>query len=134
MLYNNLGYSNIRISNECIGSYVTSYSNHFPEEVILHEFLHTLERNSTKLGYDTIKLHDFQKYGYVNDARLGLKKWYQDYISNNIGGANNGIREEVYYTQPVSQKNFTRRDEVTELIYEKQNFIQKLNEIISKTI
>lgn len=134
MKYNNLGYSNIRVSNGSIGIFFTSYTNHFPEEVILHEFLHTLEKNSMELGYPTIKLHDFKNYGYINDAKMGLKGWYYDYINNSIKGTNDGIREKVYYTQPVSEKNFISREKITKVIYERQNLIQKINESISKIL
>ena len=134
MKYNNLGYSNIRVSNGSIGLFFTSYTNHFPEEVILHEFLHTLEKNSIELGYPTIRLHDFKEHGYINDVKLGLKVWYRDYITNSIKGTKNGIREKVYYTQPVSKKNFISRENVTKIIYERQNLIQKINESISKIL
>lgn len=42
-----IGFSNIRMSNKSdSGVYVySSRYNTFPEEVYIHEFLHTLERN-----------------------------------------------------------------------------------------
>lgn len=134
MLYDNIGYSNIRISDESMRAYITSYSNYFPEEVILHEFLHTLERNSIRLGYETIALHDYKKYGYRNDAKYGQKDWYRDYILNRIQNTDNGIREEVFYTQPVSNKNFSKRDDITEILNKSENFIQRISEKISKII
>jgi len=134
MLYDNIGYSNIRISNNSMKSYISSYSNYFPEEVVIHEFLHTLERNNKTLGYTTIELHDFEKYGYRNEAKYGLKSWYKDYIQNNIKNTNEGIRREVYFSQPVTEKNFSRRDDVTEIIFDNQNVIQKINERLSKIL
>lgn len=134
MLYDNIGYSNIRISNNNISIYSTSYLNYFPEEVILHEFLHTLERNSIRFGYETIALHDYKKYGYRNDARYGQKEWYKDYLLNQISNTNNGIREEVFYTQPVSKKNFSKREDITESINKSEHFIQRLSEKISKIL
>ena len=134
MLYDNIGYSNIRISDASMRSYVTSYLNYFPEEVILHEFLHTLERNSIRLGYETIALHDYKEYGYRNDARYGQKDWYRDYLLNRVPNTNNGIRQEIYYTQPVSKKNFNKKEDITEIINKSDNFIQRISEKISKII
>lgn len=134
MLYDCIGYSNIRISDECIESYINSSSNYFPEEIIVHEFLHTLERNSINLGYETIKLHDFEEYGYKNEVKYGQKNWYRDYLQNKINDTNNGIREEIYYTQPVSKWNFIKRDDITEILYDNQNIIQKINEKISNIL
>ena len=134
MMYNTMGYSNIRISDESINSYITSYYNYFPEEIILHEFLHTLERNSIRFGYETIALHDFQKYGYKNEARYGLRSWYDDYVSNSIKNTNNGIRNEIYHTQPVSSKNFIKMSFVTEKIYNEQNLVHRILEKISRIL
>lgn len=134
MLYDNIGFSNIRISNESMKLYMNSYYNYFPEEIIIHEFLHTLERNSGRFDYETIALHDFADYGYKNESRYGLKKWYRDYIRNNIKNTENGIRKEVYYSQPVCEKNFKKREDVTTVIYESQNLLQKINEGISKIL
>lgn len=134
MLYDNMGFSNIRISDESMRLYMTTYYNYFPEEIILHEFLHTLERNSSRYGYNTIALHDFADYGYKNESRYGLKKWYRDYIRNSINNTENGIRKDIYYTQPVCEKNFKKREDVTKVIYENQNLLQKINEGISKIL
>ena len=48
MDYYGIGYSNIRLPNSS-KSYMYKYDsriNTFPEEVFLHEFLHSLERTS----------------------------------------------------------------------------------------
>ena len=132
MLYDNIGYSNMRISDESIESYISSYANFFPEEIFLHEFLHTLERNSIELDYDTIALHDYEKFGYENNARYGLRNWYSDYVSNNIKNTKDGIRNEIYYTQPISEKNFSKLVDNTQILYNDQNVFSKLNERISK--
>ena len=133
MVYDSIGYSNIRISNNIINSYKYSSQNYFPEEVFLHEFLHTLERNSNRLGNKTIVLHENEKYGYKNEARYGLKQWYIDYMQKNIKG-NLGLEEDVFYTQPVSAKNFIQIDTATNKLYDTQNIVQKIVENISKIV
>ena len=48
MDYYGIGFSNIRLPNDS-KSFIYKYNtriNTFPEEVLLHEFLHSLERNS----------------------------------------------------------------------------------------
>ena len=129
-----MGYSNIRISDETINAYEDSNSNFFSEEIILHEFLHTLERNSKELGNDTIALHDYKKYGYEDEKRYGQKKWYLDYLTNNIKNTKNGLKEEIYYTQPVSEKNFKKIKIITDYLYDEQNIIQKICEKTSRII
>ena len=50
MDYYGIGYSNIRLPNSS-KSYIYKYNtriNTFPEEVFLHEFLHSLERTCDK--------------------------------------------------------------------------------------
>ncbi len=133
MVYDSIGYSNIRISNNIINSYKYSSQNYFPEEVFLHEFLHTLERNSNRLGNKTIVLHENEKYGYKNEARYGLRQWYIDYMQKNIKG-NLGLEEDVFYTQPVSAKNFIQIDTATNKLYDTQNIVQKIVENISKIV
>ena len=52
MDYYGIGYSNIRLPNSS-KSYIYRYDtriNIFPEEVFLHEFLHSLERTSEEYG------------------------------------------------------------------------------------
>ena len=66
MDYYGIGFSNIRLPNDS-RSYIYKYNsriNTFPEEVFLHEFLHSLERNAQEYGYDRPELHDYEKYGY----------------------------------------------------------------------
>lgn len=66
MDYYGIGFSNIRLPNDS-RSYIYKYNkriNTFPEEVFLHEFLHSLERNAEEYGYERPELHDYQKYGY----------------------------------------------------------------------
>ena len=81
MDYYGIGYSNIRLPNSS-KSYIYRYNsriNTFPEEVFLHEFLHSLERTAEEYGYEIPALHDYEKYGYKNQNLTGLKQWYTDY-------------------------------------------------------
>ena len=83
MDYYGIGYSNIRLPNSS-KSYMYKYDsriNTFPEEVFLHEFLHSLERTSQEYGYQIPELHDYEKYGYESQNLTGLKDWYQDYMT-----------------------------------------------------
>ena len=69
MHYYGIGFSNIRLPNDS-NSYIYKYNsriNAFPEEVFLHEFLHSLERNADEYGYERPELHDYEKYGYENE-------------------------------------------------------------------
>ena len=65
MEYCGKGFSDIRITDDD-SSWIYEYSkyNNFPEEVFLHEFLHTLERNSEEYGYEVPALHSYEIYGY----------------------------------------------------------------------
>ena len=83
MDYYGIGYSNIRLPNDS-NSYIYKYNsriNQFPEEVFLHEFLHSLERNAKEYGYDRPELHSYEQYGYKNEQLIGQKKWYTDYMN-----------------------------------------------------
>lgn len=132
-LYDNIGFSNIRISGDTLKSYHTSSSNSFAEEVFLHEFLHTLEHNMADKGYhDIIALHDYEKYHYENKSREGLKKWYEDYMNSNISKNKIALTEDVYYTQPITEKSFRNSYELKNAFYEDSNFVQKISEKMSK--
>ena len=110
MDYYGIGFSNIRLPNDS-RSYIYKYNtkiNTFPEEVLLHEFLHSLERNATENGYEIPALHDFQKYGYKNEQLIGQKKWYTDYMNCNIddNGKKIGLPENIYNLKPAKQSDF----------------------------
>ena len=86
MDYLGIGFSNIRLPND-ENSYTYKYSsriNTFPEEVFIHEYLHTLERILKEQNYDIPALHDYEKYGYENESKVGLKRWYEDYMNCEI--------------------------------------------------
>lgn len=86
MDYYGIGFSNIRLPDK-ESSYLYQYDssrNTFPEEVWVHEYLHSLERTQQEYGYDVPALHDNEKYGYQNQRLVGLYDWYKDYMRKNI--------------------------------------------------
>ena len=137
MDYYGIGFSNIRLPNDS-KSYIYKYSrgiNQFPEEVFLHEFLHSLERNAEEYGYQIPALHDYEKYGYQNEAIYGQKKWYQDYMNKNIksNDGNLGLPEEIYKLKPAKKSNF---DYSYSLDYfkEPENIIEEIRELFNHII
>ena len=114
MDYYGIGFSNIRLPNDA-RSYIYKYNtriNQFPEEVFLHEFLHSLERNSEEYGYNRPELHDYEKYGYENEAVFGQKKWYKDYMNKEIKTINGniGLPAEIYTLKPAKEKSSKKGD------------------------
>lgn len=107
-----IGFSNIRFASEN-SNYIHKYNyrtNIFAQEVFVHEFLHTLERTSKEFGFDTVDLHDNEKYGYEEESIIGLKDWYEDYMRCEILDKNTnkyvGLNEAVYTLEPVNENNF----------------------------
>ena len=110
MDYYGVGFSNIRLPNSS-KSYIYKYDsrvNQFPEEVFLHEFLHSLERTAEEYGYDIPELHDYKEYGYENEYLIGQREWYEDYMNKKIYTSNGyvGLPEEVYILKPAKRSNF----------------------------
>ena len=135
MRYNQIGFSNIRLPDDR-NSKIYKYSsyNEFPEEVFLHEFLHTLERNEIENGNNIIALHDYEKYGYTEDGSDGLKEWYEDYTQNSInGGENKGLTEFAYKSKPIHEDNFEYSVEL-DYFNEPQNIIEEINSIIKRIV
>lgn len=135
MRYNQIGFSNIRLPDDR-NSKIYKYSsyNEFPEEVFLHEFLHTLERNEIENGNNIIALHDYEKYGYTEDGSDGLKEWYEDYMQNSInGGENKGLTEFAYKSKPIHEDNFEYSVEL-DYFNEPQNIIEEINSIIKRIV
>lgn len=135
MEYRGLGFSNIRLPDDD-NNYVYKYDtrvNIFPEEVLIHEFLHTLERNSEEYGYERPELHDNSKYGYENQRLIGLKNWYQDYMNKNIKTSkeNIGLPSEIYTKKPAKSTDFEYSHKL-EYLKESQNIIEELNNIVQK--
>jgi|SRR5574344_8450 hypothetical protein len=135
MDYYGIGFSNIRLPNDK-NSYIYKYDNRintFPEEVFLHEFLHSLERNSEEYGYERPKLHDYEKFGYKAKDLIGLKEWYADYmncrIKNKETGEYVGLNSIVYELKPMHNSNYSNTLEIS-FFKEPQNVIEEIKEII----
>ena len=134
---NGIGFSDIRMSNKQ-NDYTYIYDsriNVFPEEVYIHEFLHTLERTLLDYEYKIPALHDNLKYGYEQEKLIGLEKWYQDYMRCNISDENNnkiGLNEIVYTLKPAHESNFNYATEI-EFNKENKNIIEDILSII-KTV
>ncbi len=138
MDYYGIGFSNIRLpDNEA--SYLYQYNssiNTFPEEVWVHEYLHTLERNQKEYGYEVPALHNNENYGYWNQRLVGLYDWYKDYMRKNIvdkqTGERVGILEEMYTHKPIHNSNFTYSyDKTSQVFKEPSNFIEEFASIFT---
>ena len=134
MDYYGIGFSNIRLPNDS-KSYIYKYDsriNRFPEEVFLHEFLHTLERNADEYGYERPELHAYEKYGYENEAIIGQKQWYEDYMNKEIRTSNGytGLPPEIYTLKPAKISNFVASYDV-EAFKEPENIIEEIKQIIN---
>lgn len=137
MDYYGIGFSNIRLPNDS-KSYIYKYNtnlNQFPEEVFLHEFLHSLERNAEEYGYDRPELHDYKKYGYENEAVIGQKRWYTDYMNQNIKSVtgNIGLPNEIYTLKPAKSSNFNYSYAIEEF-KQPENIIEELKEIWNQLV
>lgn len=136
MEYFGIGYSNIRMPDSEL-NYVYKYNywyNTFPEEVYIHEFLHTLERNSKEYGYDVPALHDYKKYGYEEEKLEGQKKWYIDYMNKQIdyNGTKIGLPAEIFKYQPVHESNFKYTTPI-DALKEPKNIIEVIRSLINRT-
>jgi len=137
MDYLGIGFSNIRLPNSD-KSYTYKYDariNTFPEEVFIHEFLHSLERNAKEYGLDRPELHDYAKYGYDDERLIGLKNWYRDYMNCEIKTNNGyiGLKEEVYRYKPNNEDDFKFTYKLDEF-QEPENIIKEIKMMITKAI
>ena len=133
MDYYGIGFSNIRLPNDS-QNYIYKYNtriNQFPEEVLLHEFLHSLERNAEEYGYEVPALHDYEKYGYKNERLIGQKNWYEDYMNKNIEAAEGkiGLPEQIYTLKPAKSNNFQNAYKLEEF-REPENIIEEIKQIL----
>lgn len=138
MEYRNIGFSNIRLPNSD-SNYIYKYDeriNTFPEEVYVHEFLHTLERNAEEYGYERPELHDNEKYGYKNQSIVGLKKWYEDYMNKEIKSQLKGyvgLPKEIFTKKPAKTSDFEYSRKL-DLLKEPENIIEELNVIYKRIV
>lgn len=135
MRYDSIGFSNIRMPNDLENSTMYKYNiknDTFPEEVFVHEFLHSLERNLTEKGYTFPALHDNEKFGYENQNKTGLKDWYRDYMRCNIDSnvGKTGLDPIVYKTKPIQLSDFNYAQEI-EFENVPHNIIDIVSQIIS---
>lgn len=138
MDYYGIGFSNIRLPNDS-KSYIYKYNariNTFPEEVLLHEFLHSLERNAEEYGFERPELHDYQTYGYQNEALIGQKKWYTDYMNQNIETVNGkiGLPPEIYTLKPAKSSNFVYSYQIENVFEEPENIIEEIRAFFNNLI
>lgn len=135
MEYLGIGYSNIRLPDSK-NNYAYKYNydyNTFPEEVYIHEFLHTLERNSKAYGYDIPDLHDYSKYGYSEDKLNGQKDWYIAYMNQeiNYNGKKIGLPAEIYTYKPIHESNFRYSMQI-DALQEPKNIIEVIRSLFSR--
>ncbi len=138
MDYYGIGFSNIRLPNDS-ESYIYKYNskiNIFPEEVFLHEFLHSLERNAKEYGYERPELHDYELYGYQDEKLEGQKKWYRDYINKEIKTSEGkvGLPEEIFTLKPAKSTNFKYTYQIQDVFKEPENILEEMREIFKKVI
>ena len=133
MEYNQIGYSNIRLpSDRNSRLYKYSSSNTFPQEVFIHEFLHTLERNEKENGNEIVSLHDSAIYGYENQKVNGLENWYRDYMQDNINNqSGKGLTEFAYKSKPIHESNFNNSIKL-DYLDQPDNIIEELNSIVKR--
>ena len=128
-----IGYSIIRINKNGNTTLYEYNSYHkFPEEVYIHEFLHSLERILQENGYEIPALHDYEKYNYKESNMTGLKDWYTDYMSKNVlntaTGEKVGLYSDVYSMKPYHATDFTHAVEI-EFNKEPSNIIEEIKAI-----
>lgn len=135
MEYLGVGYSNIRLpDSETNYAYKYNYNyNTFPEEVYVHEFLHTLERNAESYGYEIPNLHDYSQYGYSDDKLTGLKEWYIAYMNQEIdyNGTKIGLPAEIYTYNPVHESDFKYSMEL-DALQEPKNIIEVIRSLFKR--
>ncbi len=135
MDYFGIGYSNIRMPDDQ-NNYAYEYHyliNTFPEEVFIHELLHTLERNSKEYGYEIPALHDYNKYGYSESRLEGLKKWYEDYMNANItyNGKKLGLPAQIFKYKPAHESNF-KYSTTLDVFHEPENIIEVIRSLFGR--
>ena len=94
-----------------------------------------MERNSEEYGYTVPALHDYEQYGYENEALVGQRQWYKDYMNKNVrtSSGNIGLPEEIYSLKPAKESNFENSYEI-DVFNEPDNLIEEIKEIINQLI
>lgn len=133
MDYHNIGFSNIRLPNDK-NNYIYRFDyniNQFPEEVFLHEFLHSLERNQEEYGYSVPALHDSGRYAYKTEPLISLRNWYKDYMQKKVNsfGELIGLESFIYTIKPVHESDFVYSNKI-EIATEPENIIEEIKSII----
>ena len=133
MDYLDTGFANVRLPNDD-NSYIYRYDsriNTFPEEVYIHEFLHTLERVVRENGKECPLLHDYEKYGYENKKLEGQREWYADFMTKSINdnGTYIGLDPIVYTLKPTHQEDFEHSISI-EIDNNPDNIFEEINSII----
>lgn len=130
MMYIGKGFSNIRIVPN---NYTYSNFNTFPDEVFLHEFLHTLERNAKEYGYTVPALHDYELYNYKDEKLDGQRKWYIAYMNETIltNEGYIGLPPEIYTFKPVKSEDFIYSNKLDKLD-EPNSIMEGIDSIIYK--
>ena len=111
--------------------------NTFPEEVFIHEFLHSLEYVSKEAGIEYPLIHNYSDYGYENETAVKLKGWYTDFLNYEILNPNTneycGLDERVYaLANPVDNSDFIVTYEV-EFDNEPENIVEAI-QMLYKTV
>lgn len=131
-----IGFSDIRMTNTSNDyTYKFDYRiNTFPEEVYVHEFLHTLERTMEEYNYEIPELHAYENYGYREEKLNGLKNWYQDYMNCEILDQKTnkyvGLDEVVYKLKPAHLSDFQFAIEI-EFNKEPKNILEEVRGLFS---
>lgn len=135
--YYGIGFSNIRLPDN-LNSYIYRYDpsiNTFPEEVYIHEFLHTLERNEKEYGNEDIaNIHNYEEFGYNRDGANGLRNWYTAYMQNSIrytDGTSAGLTSNAYNSKPIHQSDFKYSYELNDLD-EPQNILEEISSLAKR--
>lgn len=134
MEYKEIGFSNIRMptSSKSEKYVYNDNTNKFPEEVFVHEFLHSLEKNSEKYGYKVPALHDYEQYGYSSDSVTGLYNWFKAYMTSTIGDDNQGLNKQIYKLKPIKESNF-KTCKVLDEFEDVTNIFERL-QLVAKTM
>ena len=134
-----VGFANIRMPNDS-NDYTYKYDyriNIFPEEVYIHEFLHTLERTCVEYGYDIPELHAYNDFGYESQKLITLKQWYQDYMQKKVLDKSTnsyvGLCEEVYKYKPAHKSNFDYSIDV-KFNVEPKNIFEEVKGLIDSVV